>query len=85
MRAKELFLGSKPEEKRVLIQTSLQNLRLKNGVLLYDWKKPFDNIAKAKECNVWGPEACYKQMREFIEAFLFDNSVYLPKVGLARS
>ena len=53
-RAKELFLGSKPEEKRVLIQTSLQNLRLKDGLLLYDWKKPFDKIAKAKECNSWG-------------------------------
>jgi len=34
-RAKELFLGSEPEEKRVLIQTTLQNLRMKDGLLLY--------------------------------------------------
>ena len=53
-RAKELFLGSEPEEKRVLIQTTLQNLRMKDGLLLYDWKKPFDSIAKSKECNTWG-------------------------------
>jgi glutamine synthetase type III len=53
-RAQELFLGSKPEEKRVLIQTSLQNLTMKDGLLCYEWKKPFDSIAKSKECNTWG-------------------------------
>jgi len=53
-RAKELFLGSEPEEKRVLIQTTLRNLKMRDGLLCYEWNKPFDSIAKSKECNSWG-------------------------------
>ena len=54
-RAKELFESSEPEQKRQLINLSLQNLRLDGENLCYDWIKPFDAIAESVESTKWLP------------------------------
>lgn len=53
-RSYELFMGSEPEEKREIIQLTLQNLRMKDGKLLYEWQKPFDRIFVSAESLTWG-------------------------------
>ena len=53
-RSNELFIGSKPEQKREIIQLTLKNLRIKDGKLLYDWQKPFDSIFISNERHAWG-------------------------------
>lgn len=53
-RSYELFLGSKPEQKRKLINLTLQNLVWIDGELQYEWKKPFSSIANCKERHEWG-------------------------------
>lgn len=53
-RSKELFLGSESEQKREIITLTLQNLRIKDGKLCYEWQKPFDVIFKHKDGNTWG-------------------------------
>jgi len=54
-RAKELFAGSEPEEKRLLLNMTLQNLRLDGKIVRYDWKKPFDKIAFYASRPIWLP------------------------------
>ena len=54
-RAKELFAGSEPEEKRLLLNMTLQNLRLDGEIVRYDWKKPFDKIAFYASRPTWLP------------------------------
>ena len=54
-RAKELFAGSEPEEKRLLLNMTLQNLRLDGKIVRYDWKKPFDKIAFYASRPIWAP------------------------------
>lgn len=44
-RAKELFMSSEPEEKRLILKMAFQNLSLDGKIVRYDWKKPFDKIA----------------------------------------
>ena len=53
-RSYELFIGSEPEQKRQIIELTLQNLRIKDGKLVYNWIKPFDSIFKANESHTWG-------------------------------
>ena len=55
-RAKELFAGSEPEEKRLLLKMTLQNLRLDGKIVRYDWKKPFDKIAFYASRPTWLPD-----------------------------
>jgi len=43
--AKELFESSEPQEKRLLLKMTLQNLRLEGKTVRYDWINPFDKIA----------------------------------------
>ena len=45
MHAKKLFESSEPQEKRLLLKMTLQNLRLEGKTVRYDWVKPFDKIA----------------------------------------
>lgn len=47
-------MGSEPEQKRQIIGLTLQNLRIKNGKVLYGWVKPFDSIFKSAESLTWG-------------------------------
>ena len=44
-RAKELFESSEPDEKKQILQLTLQNLTLEGKKVRYEWKKPFDKIA----------------------------------------
>ncbi|MFZ6022366.1 MAG: recombinase family protein [Patescibacteria group bacterium] len=53
-RSNELFLGSEPDEKREIIQLTLQNLSLKEGKLQYTLQKPFDSIFKTAKSLKWG-------------------------------
>lgn len=52
-RAKDLFKSSEPEQKRLLINTALQNLSLDDENLHYDWVKPFDTIAESVDSSDW--------------------------------
>lgn len=53
-RSYELFMGSEPEQKREIIQLTLQNLQIKDGKLVYDWQKPFDSIFESAKRLTWG-------------------------------
>lgn len=53
-RSYEIFMGSEPEEKRRIIQMTLQNLQIKDGELVYEWQKPFDSIFECKGRLLWG-------------------------------
>ena len=53
-RSYELFMGSGPEQKREIIQLTLQNLQLKDGKLSYKWHKPFGSIFAANDRHTWG-------------------------------
>jgi hypothetical protein len=53
-RSYELFIGSEPDEKREIIQLTLQNLSLNRGKLEYTLQKPFDSIFKSAEGLIWG-------------------------------
>lgn len=52
-RAYELFMGSEVEERRQLINLVLQNLKLDGQKLVYDVRKPFDEIVKSNDRNEW--------------------------------
>ncbi len=43
-RSYELFMGSEPEQKRQLVTLTLRNLEIKDGLLSYEWVKPFDTV-----------------------------------------
>lgn len=53
--ASELFVSSEPQEKRLLLKMTLQNLNLKGRKLHYDWIKPFDKIASYASRQEWLP------------------------------
>lgn len=53
-RSYELFMGSEPEQKRQIIGLTLQNLKIKDGKVLYDWIKPFDSIFESVDRHTWG-------------------------------
>jgi site-specific DNA recombinase len=53
-RSQELFEGSEPAQKREIITQVLQNLRMKDGKLLYDWVEPFGSIFEFKKRHNWG-------------------------------
>ena len=54
-KASELFEGSEPQEKRLLLKMTLQNLRLRGNKVQYDWIKPFDKIAFYASRSAWLP------------------------------
>ena len=54
-RAGELFESSEPEEKRAILNLTLQNLRLNEDKLEYTWVKPFDTLAYSVEHLLWLP------------------------------
>lgn len=53
-RSYELFIGSEVDEKREIIQLTLQNLLLNKGKLEYTMQKPFDSIFKTADSLTWG-------------------------------
>ncbi|MCX7997064.1 MAG: recombinase family protein [Patescibacteria group bacterium] len=54
-RAKELFMSSEPEEKRLILKMAFQNLSLDGKIVRYEWKKPFDKIAFYASRPAWLP------------------------------
>ena len=52
-RAVELYQGSEVEEKRQLVNFLLSNLRLKGKKLLYEYKKPFNEMALCTKSLDW--------------------------------
>ena len=52
-RASEIFESSKVEEKRMLMGFVLSNLEIKDKKLVYEWKKPYDVIAKYASRSQW--------------------------------
>lgn len=52
-KAHELFISSKPEQKRQLINFVLSNLSLDGERLHYDLNKPFDVIAQSSKSSEW--------------------------------
>lgn len=54
-RAYELFIGSEPNEKRIIIKMVLQNLRLDGKLVKYDVLKPYDTILKCNDSQSWLP------------------------------
>lgn len=55
-RSYELFMGSEPEQKRQLISLTLQNLEIKDGLLSYEWVKPFDSVFVSAKSHTWGDQ-----------------------------
>lgn len=53
-RSYELFMGSEPDQKREIIQLTLQNLKMKDGKLHYDWVSPFNRIFESASSLKWG-------------------------------
>ena len=53
-RSYELFLGSEPDDKREIIELTLQNLSLNHGKLEYTLQKPFDSIFFSAKGLKWG-------------------------------
>jgi len=51
--ASELFESSEPQEKRLLLKMSLQNLELDGKNVLSKWIKPFDKIAYYASRQAW--------------------------------
>lgn len=52
-RAYELFKSSRAEQKRRLINFSLSNLKLKDGLLDFNLKPPFNAIVNAHKSSNW--------------------------------
>lgn len=53
--ASELFKSSEPQEKRLLLKMSLQNLELDGKNVRFDWIKPFNKIAYYASRQAWLP------------------------------
>ena len=53
--AKELFESSEPQERRLLLKMTLQNLRLEGRIVRYDWINPFGKIAEYATRLDWLP------------------------------
>lgn len=53
--AKSLFESSEPDEKRLLLKMSLQNLTLDGKKVRYDWINPFNKIAFCASRSAWLP------------------------------
>ena len=66
-RSYELFMGSEPEQKRQLITLTLQNLEIKDGLLSYEWVKPFDSVFVSAKSHTWG------RLREFVRNELLQS------------
>lgn len=50
----ELFKRSEPEERRLLIQTVLQNVKWNGQKLLYDYAEPFNLLVEMNDRPIWG-------------------------------
>jgi site-specific DNA recombinase len=50
-----LFMDAEPEQKRILINSVLSNLVLKGNQLLWEYKKPFDEMAFCFSTGKWYP------------------------------
>ncbi len=61
------FLGSEPEQKRQLISLTLQNLEIKDGLLSYEWVRPFDSVFVSAKSHTWG------RLREFVRNELLQS------------
>ena len=54
-KASELFESSEPQEKRLLLKMTLQNLELNGKKAQFHWTKPFDAIAEYASRSAWLP------------------------------
>lgn len=54
-RAKELFMSSEPEEKRLILKMTLQNSVLDGKNIVFDWIKSFGKIAFYAYRPTWLP------------------------------
>jgi len=54
-KASELFESSEPEEKRLLLKMTLQNLELEGKKVRFTYQKPFDTIANYASRQAWLP------------------------------
>lgn len=50
----ELFKRSEPEERRLLIQTVLLNVKWNGQKLLYDYAEPFNLLVEMNDRPIWG-------------------------------
>ncbi len=53
-RAYEIFESSEMDEKRRLLNFTLQNLELNGKKLSFKTKTPFDTVLVANKCSDWG-------------------------------
>lgn len=51
--AYDLYVLQPPHEQRRLLNVVVSNCRLNGGTIEYDFRKPFDLLAKATESNDW--------------------------------
>jgi hypothetical protein len=72
-RSYELFMGSETDEKREIIQLTLQNLFINDGKLEYTLQKPFDSIFKSALSLEWGHLLDLFMNREIKFTFNVDN------------
>lgn len=54
-KASELFESSEPQEKRLLLKMTLQDLVLDGKYIRFKWIKPFDKIAYYASRQAWLP------------------------------
>jgi hypothetical protein len=52
-KASKLFESSEPQEKRLLLKMTLQNLTLSGKKARYNWINPFDKIADSASRQAW--------------------------------
>lgn len=88
-RAGELFESSEMEQKKQIINLTLQNLTLDEKKLSYDLIKPFDVILKSQDSHNWLPvydifmnlklriEDDIEKLRLLYNAFDVDSELYI--------
>jgi len=72
-RSYELFIGSEPDDKREIIQLTLQNLSLNHGKLEYTLQKPFDSIFFSAKGLRWG--RLWREIRNSMMAYFLELAV----------
>lgn len=68
-----LFESSEPEEKRLLLKMTLQNLVLDGKKARFDWIKPFEKIAFYASRQAWLPLVNAFRNREIEFGFSLQN------------
>ena len=78
-RAYDIFMSSEVEQKRLLIQTVLSNLKISGGNVDCELRTPFCLIAKSGDCLEWRPQGdlnpCFRRERAASWTGLDDGDV----------